>query len=184
VKYVLAIGDAQTTLPPQGTKILQEHSKENKPGLYQLTAAYTDGGGGGIAPLTSYTSLWLRPAQVEVEQSDSMYLLKKERNGLSDLKNGAVFVIRDIDLKNINTLTYRYTVPDGGLKVEVRSGSPTGKMLSTMRFSATSDAKSYNEATAPVEASTGQHDLYFVFVRKEENDAASGGTLDWVRFGL
>jgi hypothetical protein len=75
-------------------------------------------------------------------------------------------------------------VPDGGLKVEVRSGSPTGKMLSTMSFSSTSDAKSYNEVTAPVGASTGQHDLYFVFIRKEENDAASGGTLDWVRFGL
>ena len=52
VKYVLALGEAQTTLPARGTKVLQEHSQEKKPGLYQLTASYTDGGGGGIAPLS------------------------------------------------------------------------------------------------------------------------------------
>ena len=184
VKYVLALGEAQTSLPPQGSKILKEHLEEKKPGLYQLTASYTDGGGGGMAPLTNYTSLWLRPAQVEVEQLDSVYLLKKERNGVANLKNGAVFVVRDVNLKNIKTLTYRYAVPNEGLKVEVRSGSTTGKVLSTIKLSPTSDDGKYSEATAPVETGTGQHDLYFVFVREEENDAAGSGTLDWVRFGL
>ncbi len=184
VKYVLAIGEAQTTLPPQGSKILKEHLAENRPGLYQLMASYTDGGGGGIDPLTNYTSLWLRPAQVEVEQLDSVYLLKKERNGLSNLKNGAVFVIRDIDLKNIKSLTYRYTMPEKGLKIEVHSGSPAGKLLSTFDFTPTPGTSEYQEATTPIDSNPGQNDLYFVFVREEENGEASTGTLDWVKFGL
>ncbi len=184
VKYVLAIGETQTSLPPQGTRVLKEHLQEKKSGHYQLTASYTDGGGGGIAPLTNYTSLWLRPAQVEVERLDSIYLFKKERNGLSSLKNGAVFVMKDIDLKNIKTLTFRYAVPDDGLKVEVRSGSSTGKVLSTLKFPPTSGASTFGEATAPVETNSMRHDLYFVFTRKEDNGATSTGMLDWVKFGL
>ncbi|MFB9293748.1 PQQ-dependent sugar dehydrogenase [Persicitalea jodogahamensis] len=184
VKYVLAIGEAQTSLPPQGSKVLQEHTQESKPGLYQLTASYTDGGGGGIDPLTNYTSLWLRPAQVEVEQLDSLYLLKKERSGLSNLKNGAVFVMKDIDLKNIKTLTFRYSVPDDGLKVEVRSGSSTGKVLSALKFSPASGTNKFAESTVPVETTTIRQDLYFVFTRKEDNGDTTTGTLDWVRFGL
>ena len=184
VKYVLALGEAQSTLPPQGSKVLKEHIQENKPGLYQLTASYTDGGGGGIEPLTSYASLWLRPARVEAEQADSVVLLKKERNGLSGLKDGAVFVVRDTDLKNIRALTYRYAVPSAGLQVEVRSGSATGKVLSTLTFEPTANGNTYGEATVPVKPADGRHDLYFVFVRKDENGEVLSGTLDWVRFGL
>lgn len=183
VKYVLALGQSQSALPPQGTRLLKDHTEAGKPGLYQITASYTDGGGGGIAPLTGKTSLWLRAAQVEVEQSDSLYQLKKEREGISGIKNGAFFALKNIDLKEIKKLTYRYAVDKPGLRVEVHSGSPDGPLVSTLAYASSGSPGTYAETTAPVQASTGIHDLYFVFVRfDEESEPKNSGALDWVRF--
>ncbi len=183
VKYVLALGEAQSTLPPQGTRILKEHTEAGKPGLYQITASYTDAGGGGIMPLTNRASLWLRSAQVQVEQADSLYLLKKDRAGISSLKNGSFFALKNIDLKEIKNLTYRYAVSEPGLQIEVHSNSPDGPLLSTLSLAPSASAGTYAEAGTPVKASTGIHDLYFVFVRKDDNESKDSGALDWVRFG-
>lgn len=182
VKYVLALGEAQTPLPPQGTRILKEHTEAGKPGLYQLTASYTDGGGGGMPPLTGRASLWLRPAQVEVGQADSLFRVQKTRTGISSLKTGSFFALKNIDLKGIKRLTYRYAVTKPDLTVEVRSGSPDGPLLSSLTYQPTANAGTYAEATVPIKAAVGRHDLYFVFVRKEENDSEGSGALDWVRF--
>lgn len=182
VKYVLALGETQSTLPPQGTRLLKEHTDAGKPGLYQLTASYTDVGGGGIAPLTGKTSLWLRPAQVEVEQADSLYQIKKDRAGISAIKNGSFFALKNIDLKEIKHLTYRYAVSEPGLKVEVHSGSPGGPVVSTLTYAPSGSGGTFAEATAPVKASAGMQDLYFVFIRQEEKESKNSGALDWVRF--
>lgn len=182
VKYVLALGETQSSLPPQGTRLLKEHTEAGKPGLYQITASYTDGGGGGIAPLTGRTSVWLRPAQVEAEQADSLFQLKKDRAGISGIKNGSFFALKNIDLKEIKKLTYRYAVPNPGLQVEVHSGSPDGPVVSTLTLTPSGSVGTYAEATAPVKT-TGKQDLYFVFVRKnEEGEAKDSGALDWMRF--
>jgi cytochrome c len=180
VKYVLALGAAQSTLPPQGTQALKAHTEEGKPGLYQLTASYTDGGGGPIGPLTSRASLWLRPAQVEAEQADSLFQAKRQRRGLSDLADGSYFVVKNVDLKAIRKLTFRYASPEPGLRVEIHSGSPTGALLGSVEYLPTKDEDTYLEAAAPLKPTAGRHDLYFVFVRKEENEASAA--LDWVRF--
>ena len=182
VKYVLTLGETQNSLPPQGTKVLKAHIEEGKPGLYQLTAAYTDGGGGPVGPLTRRTSLWLRPAQVEAELADSLYQAKPQRRGLTELSQGSFFGLRKIDLKGIRSLTFRYTAPGPGLSVEVRSGSPTGPLLGTAAYAPTKDESTYLEATAPLKPTAGVHDLYFVFVRKEESPDEGSAALDWVRF--
>lgn len=183
IKYVLALGAAQSSLPSQGTQGLKQHTEAGKPGLYQLSASYTDGGGGGIMPLSTSASLWLRPAQVQVEQADSLSRVIKDRTGISSLKNGSFFALKNIDLKEIKNLTYRYAVSEPGLQIEVHSGSPTGPLLSSLSCTPSASASSYLEATAPIKPSTGIHDLYFVFVRKEENESKSSGALDWVQFG-
>ncbi len=183
VKYLLALGEAQGNLPPQGTKILKEHIEAGKSGVYQLSASYTDGGGGGIMPLTARASLWLRPEQVEVEQADSLYQVDKDRSGISSKKNGSFFALKNIDMREIKKLTYRYAVSEPGLQIEVHSGSPGGPLVSSLSYTPTASNSSYAEATTPVKVSTGVHDLYFLFIRKEENESKNSGVLDWVRFG-
>lgn len=182
VKYVLALGETVNSLPAKGIKVLQEHIQEGKPGVYQLSASYTDGGG-AIQPLVGRAALWLRPAQVEAEQADSIYQSKKQRNGLADLRDGSFFLLKNVDLKNLKTLTYRYAVPASGLKVEVHSGSLSGPLLSSVDYKPTTDAATFLETTTPLKPLPGVHDLYFVFIRKEDQGSNATGILDWVRFG-
>ncbi len=180
VKYVLALGEAQTSLPARGNVPLTEHTSEKKAGMYQLTATYTDGGGGGLEPLTGYNSLWLRPARIEATLADSLISIEKSRNSLSDIKSGSVFVLNDTDLKEIKAVRYRYKVPTPGLRLDIHQGSVSGPVLSSLSLDSGAD---FLETAAPLKASTGQHNLYFVFVRQEseESDAAPA-TLEWVQF--
>lgn len=181
VKYVLALGETINSLPPKGTRVLKDHVQEGKPGVYQLSASYTDNGG-AIHPLTGRVSLWLRPARVEAEQADSLYQVKQQRNGLSDLHNGSYFVLKNIELKNLKALTHRYTSSASGLRVEVHSNSPSGPLVSEITYSPTTDAATFQEATAPLKALPGLHNLYFVFVREDEAEPTVTTMLDWVRF--
>ncbi|WP_207503641.1 PQQ-dependent sugar dehydrogenase [Telluribacter humicola] len=182
VKYVLSLGDqqAQQSLPAQGSKVLKEHIGQKEQGVYILTASYTDKGG-AIQPLTSSTSLILRPATVEAEEADTLYQIRKQRTALSAIKDQSYFMLRNIDLKGIQKLTYRYSSPNKDAKVEVHTGSPTGPVISTFDLKPTGDWKEFKDAMAPLKAPAGKHNLYFVFVRKEEPDAPLA-SVDWVRF--
>jgi len=182
VKYVLTLGKTMNSLPAKGTKVLKEHMQEDKPGIYQLSASYTDDGG-AIQPLIGRASLWLRPAKVEAEQADSIYQSKKQRNGLSELHDGSYFILKNIDLKNLTALTYRYAVAKPGLSIEVHSGSPMGPLLSSLEYKPTADATTFQEITAPLKPLAGLHDLYFMFVRKNDKKSTANGLLDWVKFG-
>ncbi|WP_405145735.1 glycoside hydrolase family 3 C-terminal domain-containing protein [Sphaerisporangium sp. NBC_01403] len=48
-------------------------------------------------------------------------------------------------------------------KIEVRLGSPTGRLLGTAQVPATGGVYSYTETTAPLSKTAGLHDLYLVF---------------------
>ncbi|TDB68971.1 PQQ-dependent sugar dehydrogenase [Arundinibacter roseus] len=181
VKYVLALGETQNSLPAQGTKILKEHLEEKKAGVYQLTASYTDAGG-AIRPLTGKTSLWLRSAKVEAEQADQVIEATKQRNGLTGLKNGSIIVFQSIDLKNIKNLTYRYALPGKNLTMEVREGSAQGTVIGSVELAATGSKETFAEISSPIQATPGLKKLYFVGVRKEEDAADPVVTLDWITF--
>ncbi|GAA1276089.1 glycoside hydrolase family 3 protein [Sphaerisporangium rubeum] len=49
------------------------------------------------------------------------------------------------------------------VRVELRQGSPTGKLLATLTPATTADKYTYTTTTTPVTRLTGTHDLYLVF---------------------
>jgi beta-glucosidase len=54
------------------------------------------------------------------------------------------------------------SVAAGGT-IEVRLGSPTGRLLGTAQVPATGDVRTYATATAPLAAVGGRHDVFLVF---------------------
>ena len=78
-------------------------------------------------------------------------------------------------------MTYRYSSKDQAATIEVHTGSPKGPVVSTLDFTATGGWDTFEERTVPLQNPGGQHDLYFVFVKKEApfNHLAS---LDWIQF--
>ncbi len=188
VNYILTLSEEEqrmTNLPQQGSIDLKHHMGKREPGTYLLTASYTDKGGEVIGPLTNNTLLALRAPRVQVEEADSLFeatIFSTEMGGvLGQVNHGSYFVLRQIDLKNIQKLTYRLSSKDKAGAIEVHLDAPDGKVVSQATYKATGDWEKMKEITATVEPTEGMHDLYFVFVKPDEpNDNLLG--LDWVEF--
>lgn len=182
VKYVLTVSTkkAEKNLPQSGQVVLNEQSGGGDEGRYILTASYTDKGG-AITPLTNKDVLILRPAKVQAESADFVYNMHKNDGGLGAINNHSYFVFKNIDLKDIDSLTYHYSSKDEGATIEVRIDSLHGKVISSATYQATGDWDKTTEVSAAVTDPGGRHDLYFAFVKNEATDKNLGG-IDWIRF--
>ena len=192
VKYILSVGNEpiENRLPQQGTLALNQHVGKEQSGRYVLTASYTDKG--SLAPppgkprtqlaLTKTDVLVLRPTKVLGSEADELHNINRQGKRLGSIHDQSYFVLKNIDLKGIDLLTYSYASKDKAATVEVHTDSPTGPVISTLAYSATGDWKTFKEASTPIRNPGGQHDLYFVFVKPDTSNQ-NLFSLEWLLFG-
>jgi cytochrome c len=200
VRYVLSLAQEKkgppASQPMQGTYVANKHAPaKGQEGSYIFTVSYTDKGGTGVGPLTTKEVVILRSPQVEAESFDAkatgVGTQSPDNSGglsfINNLKHGTWVSFKNIDLTDVERITYRVAAKEHGGAIEVRVGSPTGKVVSTATVSPTGDNRNFVTVSAPVSgAPNGVNDLYFVFT--------SGGAqvvpernlfnLDWIRFDL
>ncbi|WP_375447557.1 PQQ-dependent sugar dehydrogenase [uncultured Fibrella sp.] len=192
VKYVLSVGNEPTEnrLPQQGSLTLNEHVGKEQQGRYVLTASYTDKGpvaaataskGKSNLSLTKTDVLVLRPTKVLGSEADELNNMTRQGKRLGNIHNQSYFVLKNIDLKGIDQLTYRYSSKDRAATVEVHTDSPTGPIISTLIYAATGGWNTYTEQTVPITNPGGLHDLYFVVV-KPETPNQNLLSLEWLLF--
>lgn len=183
VKYVLSLSVQQPDkkLPAQGAITLNEHSGKDTQGRYILTASYTDQGG-AITPLMGRDVVVLRPNKVVAGQVDEVSNMDRQGQRLGAIHNRSYFVLKNIDLKGVEQLTYRLSSQDHDAAIEVHIDSPKGQVISTLNYTATGSWNSFKEWSAPIQNPGGRHNLYFVFVKKQPPNQHIG-TLDWIEFG-
>lgn len=182
-KYVLSVSTQQKEilLPQQGKVLLSQHPGTGEEGRYLLTASYTDKGG-AITPLTRKETLLLRPSKVQAENADVLYNMQRGSRGtLNNIHNGSYFVIKNIDLKDVTGLTYRYASLNIDAAIEVHVDNKKGPLISNFNYKATGRMNAFKEETAAVKDPGGKHDLYFVFV-KIDTPSRNIAAIDWVRF--
>lgn len=177
VKYILSVGNepVENRLPQQGNVTLNQHVGKEQLGRYVLTASYTDKG--SLVPptgkpktqlaLTKTDVLVLRPTKVLGSEADVLHNVTRQEKRLGSIHNQSYFVLKNIDLKGIDQLTYLYSSKDKNATIEVHIDSPTGPVISTVAYTATGEWKNYKEISTPIQNPGGQHDLYFVFVKPE-----------------
>ncbi|GAB3752828.1 PQQ-dependent sugar dehydrogenase [Spirosoma pomorum] len=188
VKYVLSLSNEQpdVRLPQRGTAMLAEHVGKETGGRYVLTASYTDKGNVAMPKaklaLTQNDVLVLRPATVDAGTADKLHNLNKQGKRLGGAKNQAYFMFKDIDLKGINQLDYKYSSKDQAATIDVHLDSPTGPVISTLAYESTGKWDNYQTKRAPVTATTGKHDVYFV-IHKDDPAADHLITLETITFG-
>jgi cytochrome c len=182
VKYIMAVSSkqAEKALPKKGSFILKEHTGDPEQGRYVMNASYTDRGG-AATPLTSRDFLMLRPSKIQAEDADVLYNLRRARQQLAGINDGSYFVIKAVDLKDINSITYSIASLDKAGKIDVHIDAANGKVVSTLAYQPTGAFNKSVELNAPVIDPGGKHDLYFVF-SKAELPNKNIATLDWVRF--
>ncbi len=180
VKYIFSLANQPTDnrLPQQGSLVLKDHVGSDQQGRYILTASYTDKGG-AITPLTKTDALVLRPTKVLAAEADSVHNIAKQGRRLGNISHQSFFVLKAIDLKGIDQLTYHYASLDQTATIEVRTDSPTGPVISTVNTTPTGDRRKFADVSAPIQNPGGKHDLYFVFTKPDGKNLLS---LEWVAF--
>jgi beta-glucosidase len=85
----------------------------------------------------------------------------KVRGEAVGVSTGDWVSFRNADLRKAKTFTAR--VAGGAGTVEVRLGSPTGRLAGTATFAGTADKYTYASVSAPLRNADGRHDVFLVF---------------------
>ena len=180
VKYILSLmkQKAYNSLPAKGSMNLNAREKDS--GSYVLSASYTDLGN-GVVPLTGTNQLVLRSSKIEAEDADVISNIDRGKDMLGNISDKSYFVLRNIDLKDIKQIMYKYSSKDIKAAIEVHINSPKGDVISVLNYQSTGAWDKFREATASVKDPSGKHDLYFVF-RKDTEPNHDICALDWIGF--
>jgi cytochrome c len=188
-KYILSLGEGgQAGLPLEGTYTLQDH-KSGGEGTYVITASYTDKGDKFTGPLTGRRMIRLRSPRVQAEDFDSFHNVGRQgpwEDGtsiVSNIRDGSYISFKGIDLSGIDQLTFRIASVRQPVVVEVRAGSPTGKLIGKTTISPSANKEAgWRTIKADIQNPGGVNELFFVFRNKEVKDKDLLN-LDWIYFG-
>lgn len=144
-------------------------------------AEYTDGGGGGQAPLTTHDQNVVQPTHRQAEHyGDSSGIAVQSKDTahggktVGDISNGDWISFEPYVLSNATKITARVSSGGAGGELEVRAGSPTGRVLGSATVPVTGGWDTFQDVTADLsKAPRGSTTLYLVF-----KGSGSGGLFD------
>lgn len=176
-RYILSLSDAPAdkSLPVKGSFTTKTTAKDKGYGTYILRAAYEDQGANGVPALTSEQTYTLRNAKLHPHSFDKYDEINKMSFGGNALcipsKSGSYMALNKVDLMSIAYLDIVAATPvaqlnAAGGKIEVRLGSPTGKLIGESPFLEPSDAGGFGGKPTRITLvpTEGAHDVYVVFV--------------------
>ena len=171
VRYILSLADDDnriSNLPVQSAVSFDRHKPNELRGVYQLTASYTDKGGGGMDPLTGRATLTFRSAKVRTALADAHEGFERFRNSLAPGNNKSVIFLKSIDLTGIRRFVYEYSSLNRNGEIETHLDSFAGPVIARVAYQPTGGWNKNQFLTATLETPvTGRHNLYFV-VRKRD----------------
>ncbi len=166
-RYILSLAyppRSAKTLPVQGAYTTSVPEGENAEGSFIIRAAYTDRGTKGTAPQSAEKILVLRSPLLPVAEADQVkdVIFNADRSIATIDKTGAFLKFSKVDLtyvRQIELVIAGRTPVSSQVKIDIRAGSPEGKLLGT--FSVEANAQAAMKAVLREPA--GITDLYFVF---------------------
>ncbi|UZR95361.1 PQQ-dependent sugar dehydrogenase [Chondrinema litorale] len=188
VEYILSLENNISQLPLQGSVLLDKHL-EKEEGVYVFSVSYTDHGTNNISPLSTNKLLILKVPKVEAESYEVYKHVSRKRSNdgtfsyVSDIKDQSYFVLKNIDLKDIGSITYHISNQMAGATISVYQDAPDGEMISIMTMGLEDHNGEFRDFTAPVNPTNGVHNLYFTFTHPEEKHKTLF-LVDWVQFNI
>ena len=201
VRYILSLAAEPTQrLPLVGSYTPNPPANATEEGSYVISASYSDKGNPVTGPLTGRKLIILRNPKVQAESYTlSANVDRKHQDGsnqswVGDIKDGSYIGFADIDLTGITKLEFNVAaMPARGGRIEIHTGSPMGKLLTTVDVSTPAETASapatgtgrkgpqWQTVTAPIASTAGPNDLFFVF-RNDQVKDKNLMIVDWIEF--
>jgi cytochrome c len=176
VAYIMSLADRPTSgpsLPVRGTYVPPAGSGDAPKGAVVLRAAYTDRGASGMPAITKESELVLRSPNIVVADGELSEGVSKqsvpEMPVILTIVNrpGSTVALKQTDLTGVTAIVFTAVAPaqyqaKGG-KIEVRLDSPTGALLGESEMILPTTDQAPSRLRTVLQATSGVHDLYFVF---------------------
>lgn len=187
VKYILSLSNQKAntnSLPVAGSYTTKVPAGDKGQGVFILRASYEDQGNKGLPSLASEQTYTLRNAKISPHGFDKYESVNKMSFGGNDLvipsKSGAYIGLNQADLTGIQRVELVVATPKAQLNaqggnIELRLGSPTGKLIGESGFIEATDKGGFggNAAKINLTPTEGIHDVYLVF----QNPKAEGSLM-------
>ncbi|RDB03857.1 ThuA domain-containing protein [Runella aurantiaca] len=187
VKYILSLSNEKAnpkSLPVAGSYTTKIPAGDKGQGVFILRASYEDQGNKGLPSLASEQTYTLRNAKISPHGFDKYESVNKMSFGGNDLvipsKSGAYVGLNQADLTGIQRIELIVATPKAQLNaqggnIELRLGSPTGKLIGESGFIEATDKGGFggNAAKINLTPTEGIHDVYLVF----QNPKAEGSLM-------
>jgi cytochrome c len=194
VDFILNYGKPakpKDALPPTGVVSLNKGGK-SKEGMYILTASYQDKGAKGIGPLLVQKQLVLRNPRLEGENFEDRKGGNKRMTSAGDsvpsrfqYKGEKEWIAyKDIDLKNIKGMLFRYSSEVDHSVIEVRLDSAKGTLIGEQKLRNTTSWQRHTTDQIKVTEVNGKHKLFFVLrLDADPTNTAKKmlGAIDWIQ---
>ena len=157
--------------------------------FYVVEATYTDTGAPGVQPLTGRDLNVLQPKRKQAEfYTDQNGVLLEDTTdpegggrNIGWIAHGDWISFEPMNLRNIDSVTYRWASAGWGGRIEVHVDSPDGPLISNTGYVApTGGWQTWKYVTAPITDPGGTHELFFVFYNEPGNDGLFN--LNWIDF--
>lgn len=191
VHYILSLAESGKSgrTPLNGSFSTTEHIGNGDEGSYYITASYTDKGSEITGPLTGKKILRLRHPKVQAEEFNDFenvgiqQALHGDVSFVNNIKHGSYIMFKDIDLTNIEKITFNLLSVRHGGTIEIRTGAPDGKLLGSAEVPEGNFSSEiiFKEITADIAKTSSSDHLYLVF-KNEDNKDEVLFNLDWIYF--
>jgi cytochrome c len=177
---------SQTIRGMRGQVELAE-KQENAGAAIRLTARYQDLGGPSLPGLTGLKTIELKPRLREAERADIVVKMQElgshnAGNGkfLGGIDHGSYFVIKDVRLNQVQSLTFRVCSAGAGGDILVHQGALDGPVIGKVHVDVNGDWDGWYERSTEIKPTVERADLYFETI----NPTNRGGlmNIDSVRF--
>lgn len=182
-RYILSLAQEKkdNVLPLKGEFMPDKHIGKNEKGVYIIRAAYTDKGANSVGPITGSQTIVLRSPTLKAVAADApAALMKVNFNGkdFAILGNNAFAEYKNIDLTGIKNITLGAATQGTSAVVEVRLGSPDGKLLGE---AAIGSEPLFQMPKIAIQPQTGIHSVFLV-CRIKEVKAQPMIAMEWLQF--
>ena len=174
--YVLSLAAPRApSLPVRGEYTPPTGADSSRDAAVVLRASYTDRGANGAAGAATERTLVLRAPTVVVASGDTVDGIQKYKGPEMPVeiaignRSGGYVGFKQLDLTGISAVVFSALAPTpqlnaAGGKLEVRLDSPTGSLLGeTQTIQPAAEMGPPTALRATLTATTGVHDVYFVF---------------------
>ncbi|MEQ6121259.1 PQQ-dependent sugar dehydrogenase [Reichenbachiella sp. MALMAid0571] len=183
--YILSLAEGNQNVKPVPTKGFIQIPEDIESGeniTYILKASYTDKGTTEMDPITTTAIRTIQNPKLQAENFSTMHdLLSESGDKMVFMGFSSTYIsFKNIDLNNVDSITFRYNYKGPECFITVKLDSATGKSIGKAQFIGDLKKRGVKELTIPIEPTQGNREIFFLHSKAPDIHEEIG--LDWIYF--